>query len=113
VNIPLDGIRRHSADFPRGGERAWFGLLVERVPTTASLHVEIEHRDGPDDPWTCLGAFSPVASPGLAWVRVERLRHWLRFSVEGAGAPGATAEIGIPSPMWDPAPPSTGTERRA
>ena len=84
------GSVRRSKPYPRRGASAIFSLEVLEKQATASLEVEIRHKNIRDTTWTSAGTFSPITTTGVHTKHItgiKELYHW-SYKVDESGDPG-------------------------
>ena len=76
-----DGSTQYSFTFPRGGLAATFVLqALQKVGTTPSLAVAIEHKNQSDTSWASAGAFSAITAVGVYTVDITLIKEEVRIS---------------------------------
>ena len=103
ILFKLDGNAYYSPEFGRGGLRAIFSCNVTHLSGSATLDIDIEHRNSDDTSFTSAGTFTQFTATGTGTKDLSGLKEILRlkFTVGGAGSTSAIAYI-MPPPQWYP-----------
>lgn len=103
ILLKLDGNPYYSPEFGRGGLRAFFTCNVTHLSGSATLDIDIEHRNADDTAFTSAGSFTQFTATGTSSKDVSALKEILRlkFTVGGAGSTSAIAYL-MPPPQWYP-----------
>ena len=103
-----DGSTQYSPTFPRGGLAASFRVqALQRIGTSASLTVTVEHKNREDTSFTTAGTFSALsgAAPQSRDLDVTSLKEEIRFSyVLTATNAYEGFLIYVFAPVWRPYP---------
>ena len=102
IIIEMDsGGERHSKPQRRQGPSALFSIEVLEQNATASLGIDIWHKNESETTWTQLGAFTSVSRVGLYakyLTGFKELYCW-RYRVDALGDPGRYL-VGSPHVQW-------------
>jgi hypothetical protein len=100
-----DGSTQYSPTFPRGGLAATFSVQVlQRVGTSNSLTIAVEHKNRTDTSFSTAGTFSTINSaPGISTLDVTALKEEIRISyVLTASNAWEGFLLNVLAPIWRP-----------
>ena len=89
----------YSPEFKRGGPSASFSASASHVPRAGRLHVEVQHRDAPGDPWQLAGTVGTFTGRGSASAVLGRLKAVLRMKATAEGSE-ERFEGNLHQPRW-------------
>ena len=93
----------YSPAFGRGGEAALFSLEVtNKMGTSPSLAVELEHKNAEDTAWASAGSFTAITALGVASKDISSLKEECRFKFTPTGTDGDAFHVIVAGPAWRP-----------
>ena len=91
----------YTGTISRGGNSANFYVDVIQRSGSATLEIDIEHKNFNEDDWTTAGSIGPISATGLtAKVTANNLREEIRLKVEVTGGTGAWMRVLFLPPVW-------------
>jgi hypothetical protein len=100
-----DGSSQFSPTFPRGGLAATFSVQVlQRIGSSNSLVIVVQHKNRTDVSWTTAGTFSTINSaPGIETLDVTALKEEIRISYTlSASNAWEGFLLNVLAPIWRP-----------
>ena len=98
----MGGNSFYSPSFGRGGEAALFSAEVLGKIGSASLSIDIEHKNTEDTTWASAGAFTAITGTGVYTRDISSLKEEIRVKFTLTGTDGDAMNLLMPEPAWRP-----------
>lgn len=92
----------NTGETARGGNAASFGVDVTQITTSATLNIEIQHKNYNEDTWVSAAAFEQITSgaPMPASKVATDLRQEVRLQMTCGGGTGQWLRVVSLPPVW-------------
>lgn len=94
----------YSPSFPRGGEAATWAIdITQFVGGSATLEIEVEHKNLDDTSWGLLDSIASATAIGIETKDSSSIKEEIRFKFYySAGSAGDFAHVVVSQPAWRP-----------
>jgi hypothetical protein len=91
----------YSPAFGRGGEKGLFAVDCLNLEGTATLDIDIEHKNREDTSWTTAETFAQIGAVEFSSREVSALKEQLRLKYTVGGAsPSSFVHFFVYAPTW-------------
>ena len=90
----------YTAPISRGGKTGMFSIDVTQLESTATLAIEIQHKNQADTTWTSKEAFTTATTTGMNTKQADDVEEQVRLKFDVTGGAAAWVRVQILPISW-------------